>query len=126
MTRALVFLGLLAVGMALWTIVSAEFAPAVKRAERRFLRLLMPAAGAHVSPAATPGEVPPHPRLGPLRDTPPDGITVLRPGGQIRVGGELPRRGELRNREPWQPCDPPPDPSPSMMPLTGPIPKVMP
>lgn len=100
MTRALVFLGLLAVGMVLWTIVSAELARPVKRAERRALRLLMPATGTHAAPVREAENGPPaggapdvsgsgavHPRLGRLAPTPPDGVRVLFPGGEIRVGG---------------------------------------
>jgi hypothetical protein len=132
-TRALVFLGLLALGLLAWTVLAAEFAGDVKRAERWLARRLMPAGGTH---AGHPGR-PVHPRFGALADTPPDGIEAVRPDGTITVGAHdalsdaeiaalTPRREPIRGRQPWQPCEPPPDPSPSMLPLTGPLPKVMP
>jgi hypothetical protein len=55
-----------------------------------------------------------HPEFGPLRPTPPEGIEVTRRDGTMLVGG----------MSVFDPCPTPEQPSMSMLPLTGPIPRV--
>jgi len=55
-----------------------------------------------------------HPEFGPLRPTPPEGIEVTRRDGTMLVGG----------MSVFDPCPAPEQPSMSMLPLTGPIPRI--